>query len=301
MNIKYTLVQVLSCNMCDTPVKDAVVLGRRMNCSQGLIPRKKIGISTTIMKCRNCSLVFPNPIPVPENLSFHYGTPPESYWTADYFEIKDDYFVHELAAFNELYPSDEGLIALDVGAGIGKCMIALERSGFTAFGIEPSQPFYERAVKKMGISNERLTNATIEDAEYPAEFFDFITFGAVLEHLYNPSASIEKAMRWLKPGGLIHIEVPSSKWLTNKLYNLLYRLQGLDYVGNVSPMHSPFHIYEFGLDSFERHSEKANYTIAKYNYHVCDTYLPGVFDFILKPVMEKTETGMQLTVWLRKR
>jgi 2-polyprenyl-3-methyl-5-hydroxy-6-metoxy-1,4-benzoquinol methylase len=43
---------------------------------------------------------------------------------------------------------------------------------------------------------------------FPEAHFDFITFGAVLEHLYDPSMSIHKAMSWLKPSGIMHIEVP---------------------------------------------------------------------------------------------
>ena len=62
-------------------------------------------------------------------------------------------------------------------------------------------PFYERAISKMNIDPGKLKLGMIEDVDYPENHFDFITFGAVLEHLYHPAASIEKAMKWLKPGG----------------------------------------------------------------------------------------------------
>ena len=60
----------------------------------------------------------------------------------------------------------------------------------------------------MGINSERLNLGMAEEVEYPNDFFDFITFGAVLEHLYNPAESIERALQWLKPGGVMQIEVP---------------------------------------------------------------------------------------------
>ena len=96
-------------------------------------------------------------------------------------------------------------------------MIALKKAGFDSYGLEPSVPFYNKAIDKMGISPHALVLSKIEDAKYPDNFFDFITFGAVLEHLYNPSLSITTALRWLKPKGIIHIEVPSSDWLISRL------------------------------------------------------------------------------------
>ena len=40
---------------------------------------------------------------------------------------------------------------LDIGAGIGKQMIALAKVGFATYGLEPSEPFYHRAIEKMGV------------------------------------------------------------------------------------------------------------------------------------------------------
>jgi ubiquinone/menaquinone biosynthesis C-methylase UbiE len=152
----------------------------------------------------------------------------------------------------------------------------------------------------MKISPERLILSSIEDAEYPENFFDFITFGAVLEHLYDPNDSIKKALSWLKPGGIIHIEVPSSEWLTHKLVNFYYKLRGLEYVANLSPMHEPYHLYEFDLKTFKINGEKLGYKVARFDYYVCDTFLPKSLDFILKPYMRKKNKGMQLCVFLKK-
>jgi ubiquinone/menaquinone biosynthesis C-methylase UbiE len=298
--MQYTFKNIEHCNLCGASTAGAKVLGRRMNCSQGARPSKKVGISTTIMQCRTCSLVFANPLPIPASISQHYGTPAEDYWKPSYFEIDEDYFTEQIDKFFELYGKRENLTALDIGAGIGKCVKALEKGGFDAYGLEPSEPFHAKALEKMKISAERLKLSTLEDAEYPEEMFDFITFAVVLEHLYDPGAAILKALKWLKPNGLIHIEVPSSRWLTNKIYNLIYRLQGLDYVGNISPMHNPFHLYEFGLESFKIHAQKNGYEIANHRFIACKTYLPVMFNSIVMPLMEKTDTGMQLEVWLRK-
>lgn len=300
--LEYRFVAVDRCNMCGVPTSQARVLGKRMNRSQGVRPISRIGITTTVMRCRNCDLVFSNPLPVPPDLSQHYGMPAEEYWTPAYFVLEEDYFSRQINRYFKLTgaTSGMGLQALDIGAGVGKCVKALERAGFNTFGIEPSQPFYDKALAKMGLSAAQLQLSRLEDANFQESSFDFITFGAVLEHLYDPSASIARALEWTKPGGLVHIEVPSSKWLTNRISNMVYALQVLDYVSNISPMHSPFHLYEFGLKSFEANSGINDFAIAHYEYMVCSTYLPRALDFLVKPLMTATNTGMQLEVWLRK-
>lgn len=253
------------------------------------------------MHCEVCGLNFVNPLPVPENLSDHYGVPPENYWNADYFKADENYFKGEINTLKNHMTIEKGMKALDIGAGIGKAMIALNKAGFDTYGIEPSLPFYERAISAMNISPARLQHAKAEEVSFPENYFDFITFGAVLEHLYDPSKAILDALYCLKPGGLIQIEVPSSGWLIGKLINLYYKLRGTDYVGNLSPMHEPFHLYEFSLNTFRLHGQKYGYEVTHHDHYVCQTYLPAIADLILKPLMQYSQTGMQLCVWLRKK
>jgi len=115
----------------------------------------------------------------------------------------------------------------------------------------------------MKISPERLKLGMIEDIEYEDESFDFMTYGAVFEHLYHPARALEKTIKWLKPGGIVHIEVPSSKHTVAKLINLYFKLRGTNYVSHISPMHSPFHLYEFGLKSFLKSLERNLVTKSK--------------------------------------
>ncbi len=299
--LNYRFNYIENCNMCGSSTDRHKILGKRLNQSQGKNPRNKIGITTTVAKCSKCGLIYSNPQPVPFDLQDHYGVPPENYWQNNYFSIDDNYFKGEIDRLKKLIEIEEGMKCLDIGAGLGKAMIALSKAGFDAYGFEPSKPFYERAIGKMEISPEKLKLGMIEDIEYPESYFDFISFGAVLEHLYDPSDSITKAMKWLKPKGIIHIEIPSSDWLVNKIINFYYRLARTDYVGNISPMHTPFHLYEFGLKSFMEHAKLNDYEIALHEYFVCKTYMPKIVDYIIKPYMEWTNTGMQLCVWLRKK
>jgi 2-polyprenyl-3-methyl-5-hydroxy-6-metoxy-1,4-benzoquinol methylase len=300
--MRYDFVKVESCNMCGDDVKKHKILGQRLNGQVGFRPRNKQGITVTIARCNSCGLIYSNPMPIPFNLQDHYGIPPESYWIPEYFEIDENNFSYEINVVKDLLGFKEGMTALDIGAGIGKSFISLTKAGFDTYGFEPSVPFYERAINKMGIPGERLKLGSIEEIEYEKNSFDFITFGAVLEHLYDPGASIHKAMEWLKPDGIIHIEVPSSKWFMSSLINAYYKIAGTRFVTNLSPMHEPFHLYEFDVKSFLMYSKKYNYEVLKYDHFVCEIpSVPKVFHPFLKKYMQLTKTGLQLVLWLRKK
>jgi hypothetical protein len=85
-----------------------------------------------------------------------------------------------------------------------------------------------------------------------------------------------------------------------KIYNAYFRLMGTDYVTHLSPMHPPFHLYEFTKKSFIYNAAKNNYQLLACYYHPCNSYLPGILNKIMQQIMRWTNTGMQLTIWIRK-
>ncbi|MDB2408172.1 class I SAM-dependent methyltransferase [Crocinitomicaceae bacterium] len=299
---KYSFKDIDLCEMCGSKSNQHIVLGMRLDKSQGINPKKKTGIAVGVKKCSNCKLVFASPQPIPYDIQDHYGTPPEDYWKSEYFKWTPNYFKTQIEFAKERISFLPGMKALDIGAGLGKAMLSLEHYGFEAYGLEPSIPFHERAVNKMGISSERLKLGSVEDLEYEENYFDFITFGAVVEHLYSPKFCIERALQWLKPGGLMQIEVPSSKWLISKYVNSYFRFKGTNYVTNLSPMHGPYHLYEFDLRSFQELGKKIGFSIEHYEFSVCEIYfIPKFLHSIFRWYMKKTNTGMQLTLYLKKK
>lgn len=300
--LRYSFNVIRACNMCGSENGAHAVMGQRQNRSQGFRPKTKTAVSTSVMKCTSCGLIYSNPQPVPYSIQDHYGVPPEEYWKPAYFNYDENYFAAEIKKAKEFIGFKAGMKALDIGAGLGKCMISLKNAGFEAYGFEPSIPFRDKAISRMGIDAQRIGLGMVEDMDYAENEFDFITFGAVLEHLYDPGAAIEKAMKWLKPGGVIQVEVPSSRYFLPKLTNLYFRLIGTNYVTNLSPMHEPYHLYEFDLRSFEEHSKKNNYKIVFHEYFVCELYnIPKILQPFFRKYMQVTNTGMQLSLWLQKK
>ena len=297
---RYTFRGVNSCNMCGASGEHLRPLGIRLNRSQGFRPERLTGIAVGVRKCARCELIFSDPQPIPDSFEGHYGDA-EEYWQDDYFVDDPTYFKREIAAAKPLLRPGDNPKALDIGAGIGKAMQALTAAGFEAWGMEPSAAFRDIAIKR-GLDTERLVLGGIEEAYYPPESFDFVTFGAVLEHLHDPADALSRALGWLKPGGIIQVEVPSSRYLIARLTNLYFRLRGTNFVTNISPMHAPYHFFEFGLRSFELHGQRCGYEVAHHAYGVGEIlHFPRVMHAPLRWYMDRTGTGMQLTVYLRKR
>lgn len=279
--------------MCGSPERR--IMGRRLNTPHGLNPKKRLGVSTTVVKCLVCGLIYSDPQPIPEHIEDHYGLLPEDYWQPEYFVVPDDYFRPQEMRFREISPDAKTF--LDIGCGIGKLVKAMKNYGYDVHGIEGSRQFYERSI----LNGNQVEHTTFEAAEFPDNSFDIISFSVVLEHLYDPSGSIEKALRWLTPKGVIYIEVPNSDFLFSKLFNLYFRLLGTDYVVNISPMHSPFHLYEFTEQSFHLNGEKLGYKVARVDKYAGDATPVPVLSKILAPVMNATKTGTGLIVFLQHR
>ncbi|RBP07345.1 methyltransferase family protein [Roseiarcus fermentans] len=288
--------------MCGASPGRSKVLGMRLDRSIGRWPRAKRGIAVSVCRCGVCGLVYSDPQPQPRSVQDHYGIPPETYWRSITSEVPESYFASQIAIAKRLVHFTSGMSALDIGVGLGNATVQLSRAGFHVHGVEPSTPFRSFALERTGLSADRIRNASIETAEFQPSSFDFITFGAVLEHLYDPAGCLARAMRWLKPDGILHVEVPSSDHLISKLINLYFKAAGSSFVTNLSPMHSPFHLYEFTRSSFVLNGAGAGYEVVESAIDVCSIYhFPRWSHGLLRKIMVSSDTGMQLTVWLKKR
>lgn len=287
----YDFKQVAACNMCGST--NFKLVGMRLSASQGLNPRKAEGLAVPVKRCHSCGLIFADPQPVPQNLSDHYGIPPDEYWGGEP-TWAPGYFSREIEVARDLIAFVPGMKALDIGAGTGLAMKSLSGAGFDTWGIEPSEPFRSRAIEK-GTDPDRIQAVAIDEANFQPESFDFITFGSVLEHLFDPHRALDRALLWLRPGGVVHIDVPSSDWFIARLVNTFFRMRGTNYVTHLSPMHSPFHLYEFTLESFR------DFTVVRHWFDVCDvTHIPRLLQPALRWCMNRTGSGMQLTLYLKR-
>lgn len=295
-SIRYELIDVPHCDMCGSG--DRRQLGLRLGCSTGLRPHKASAAAIPVKECLACGLIYSDPLPLPLNVEDHYGLDAETYFPFAHVHEPPPFDNRRLERLMDVRP---GMKVIDVGAGIGTNLIAFRKAGWDAWGIEPSASFVRFGIENLGLDAGQLLQQSFEDTDLPDDSFDLVWFGAVLEHLRSPSAALRTACRILKPGGIIMAEIPSSRAILPRLINLYYRLLGTSYVTNISPLHPPFHLYEFTHRSFVANGRRVGYELARHFYWQPELYnVPKALQSIIRAALEKTGRGDGLTVFLRK-
>jgi 2-polyprenyl-3-methyl-5-hydroxy-6-metoxy-1,4-benzoquinol methylase len=223
------------CPICEVAPK------RRLGRRGGSAHRAHLGVECEIWRCGQCGLIFPDPMPMPlKGVEQHYGVEADEYFEHHQLDDKN------LSAFGLLTQAKEltrgkGKL-LDIGAGRGELLRAARAAGWEVTGIEPSSRFAAYAATYSGAS---IRSQPVEQCAFPDNSFDCVVLSAVLEHLYNPDETIGEISRILRRGGAVFIDVPNEEGLYFKVGNLYQRLRGRDWVVNVAPTFSPFHIFGF--------------------------------------------------------
>ncbi len=119
---------------------------------------------------------------------------------------------------------------LDVGCYAGIFLNEAKKQNFDVVGIEPSTWAAEYARSKVGCL---VYQGTLEKHELPKGEFDIVTIWDVIEHLFDPKLSIEKAYDALKIGG--HIAIT-----THDIHSVFARVLGKNY-----PWLMRFHLVHF--------------------------------------------------------
>ncbi len=227
------------CPICDRP--PTKYLGRR----GGRAHRENLGVESEIWRCGKCGLTFPNPMPIPVGgPDQHYAVSPDSYFEHHETENRTKNAL-ELLTQAEALVGGKGTL-LDVGAGRGELLHAGVELGWKAIGIEPSTTFAAHAAE---LSGAEVRREPVEQCGFPSASFDVVILGAVLEHLYNPDETIQEISRILRPGGALFLDVPNEQGLYFLAGNLYQKLRGRDWVVNLAPTFSPFHVFGFSPKS----------------------------------------------------
>ncbi|MDP9049518.1 MAG: class I SAM-dependent methyltransferase [Acidobacteriota bacterium] len=115
------------------------------------------------------------------------------------------------------FVSIRGKKLLDIGSGYGTNLATcIAVFGADGYGVEPSGVGFGQgyvASRKLlaanGIDPERIINSTGESLPFPDESFDIVYSANVLEHTQNPEQVLREAMRVLRSGGHLYIEIPN--------------------------------------------------------------------------------------------
>ncbi len=165
-------------------------------------------VRSTLVECAKCSHVFLNPQPTWEELKSFYSENYTCYSTSTQGETLSEKQVKDaLVTPKEIshVPVIPGGRLLDIGCGTGELIRAMTAVGVEAEGVEPIHLAAETA-RRLG---RRVFCGTLEDAQYPDDWFDAISMIHVLEHVPEPGRLLQLCLRILKPRGSITIAVPN--------------------------------------------------------------------------------------------
>ena len=200
----------------------------------------------TIVKCRNCGLVYTNPHRKASAILHNY----EEVVDQLYLEEREGRvltFRRNLRPLEELMPPDPGRRLLDVGCHIGVFLEIAQERGWEVWGVEPSH-WAAGEARSRGL---RVIEGTLENAHLAGQSFDVITMWDVIEHLTDPLRELRESHRLLKKGGLICIH-------TMNIESPLARLMGSRW-----PWLMEMHLYYFSPRTLGKMLRRAGFTVVK--------------------------------------
>ena len=196
---------------------------------------------STVYECAECGLAFCHPLP-PDGSS---SSGPTSVMTAE------DYTAHLL----ELTPEKKRRYRAIAGAryrryarALGKREFDLLEIGCGSAGL--SERYEELGVRYLGLDiDARVVEATRKRGKTNVEHRDVLTMGnertfdvvcasQVLEHSKQPVAFVEKVFELLRPGGVLHVDVPNHESLAGLAHLVARKKRGNRYKGIQYPHHS---------------------------------------------------------------
>jgi 2-polyprenyl-3-methyl-5-hydroxy-6-metoxy-1,4-benzoquinol methylase len=219
-----------------------------------------------VFKCGGCGLGFLDPRPCPEELAQLYN---QEYFETHCLEgggLGSDSLRRRLnledwrfRLFQRLQPRGK---LLDVGCGYGYFLAACREKGYQVHGVDCSGFAVRHAMEKLKLN---VTVGALDEIDMPAEEFDMVTFWHCLEHMQDPRTALDKAIAWLKPDGLLIIEVPNHEGTDA-------RRIGADWVG----WSLPYHLFHFTPRSLSLLLKQYGFEIIKSN----DFHSETVKDFL---------------------
>jgi SAM-dependent methyltransferase len=115
------------------------------------------------------------------------------------------------------YIDPKGKRILEVGCGYGTNLIAWTRQfQLDVTGVEPEGEGFPETIsistelcRLNGVPADRIKHSTGEKLPFDDASFDIIYSANVLEHTVNPAGVLRECARVLRPGGIIHFELPN--------------------------------------------------------------------------------------------
>jgi 2-polyprenyl-3-methyl-5-hydroxy-6-metoxy-1,4-benzoquinol methylase len=164
----------------------------------------------SMVRCKDCDLVYTNPRPYEINLGAFYQSPEYISHTEQkrnlrekiYYRVQSYMLSRKAALINGLEKNNKRL--LDVGCGTGAFAKHMQDAGYQVVALEPQAAAREKARQK-GL---QVFDNQEEELKFHTNALDVITLWHVLEHQVRFMDSLKQYHHLLAPGGWLIIAVP---------------------------------------------------------------------------------------------
>lgn len=252
------------------PVCDHTHFEHYLSCVDYTVSKEKY----PIVRCKNCSFVFTDPIPNENKIGSYYES--EDYISHSnskkgivsslYQFVRNYTLAKKVVLLNDLSKRKN---ILDIGAGTGEFLSMCQKNGYSIEGIEPSEAARQQAENNFNIK----LNTEQKLKSFQNSSFDFITMWHVLEHVYHLNDRVSELNRLVTDKGHVIIAVPNHTSFDAKLYQEHWAAYDV-----------PRHLYHFSPNSIKQLFEKHGFKLKK--------TLPMIFDsFYVSMLSEKYKTG----------
>ncbi len=112
--------------------------------------------------------------------------------------------------YRDFFRIQPGERVLDAGCGHGEYTVFALRDGARVWAIDTSKAMIahtRRSIREAGVRAEAVSEQSVLDIQYPANYFDVVMNLSVLETLNDPAAALRELVRILRPGGQLYLDV----------------------------------------------------------------------------------------------
>ena len=255
----------------------------------------------SIVKCKNCSLVYINPQLNSEIIENYYSEIVQydnriietnkdyrlnifshkdiltNFFNYPFFKkkrivklIQYPNFLRVRRKWRKTYlipPYKKNGNILNIGCSYGGFLYQLRNLGWNVQGIELNKEAADYGVEKYNLD---IKNQSIEEFQ-PDIQFDIIYLQMVLEHVKSPKVILEKCYSLLKSDGVLVISVPDFSGIEVQIYKKY-----------AYTLHAPFHLYQFTPRTIKNYLKAGHFKNIKITHQNFDRDLVAPLNFILR-------------------